>query len=83
MLPVGDLHQTAARIMASHIPVSVGLRSKDYLQDQVIDGLVTSDENKIHKTDDLVESSTTKINKAIYELNKVMVDGDFVNFTGK
>ena len=49
----------------------------------MIDGLVTSDENKIHKTDDLVESSTTKINKAVYELNKVMVDGDFVNFTGK
>lgn len=32
---------------------------------EVIDGLVTTDENKIHKTDDLVESSTNKINKAI------------------
>lgn len=47
---------------------------------EVMDGLVTSDENKIHKTDDLVESSTTKINKAINELNKAMMDEKFINF---
>lgn len=47
---------------------------------EVMDGLVTSDENKIHKTDDLVESSTTKINNAINELNKAMLDEEFIKF---
>ena len=41
---------------------------------EIIDGLVQTDEKKIHKTNSLVESSAIKFDQAISELNNTMLD---------